>query len=106
MMAALKSLWPFFQTIDHSILYAAALQFYGLYPIAMSWLWISLSLFFRRNQEDAQMQMQAPYPLVSILVPCFAEEDTINGTIRLCWHSTIQTSRSSSSTTARRTTRS
>ncbi len=81
MMAALKSLWPFFQTIDHSIFYAAALQFYGLYPIAMSWLWISLSLFFRRNQEDVQMRMEAPYPLVSILVPCFAEEDTINGTI-------------------------
>lgn len=58
-----------------------ALQFYGLYPIAMSWFWISLSLFFRRRQESVPMQMQGPYPRVSIIVPCYAEENTINATM-------------------------
>lgn len=81
MVGELKLFWPFFRAIDHSVLYAAALQFYGLYPIAMSWLWISLSLFFRRRQESAQVQMQGPYPLVSIIVPCYAEEATINATM-------------------------
>lgn len=78
----LKTFWPFFQIIDHSTLYAAALQFYGFYPIAMSWLWISLSLFFRRRQEDAPMQMTDPLPLVSIVVPCYAEETTIRDTMK------------------------
>jgi poly-beta-1,6-N-acetyl-D-glucosamine synthase len=77
----MKSLWPVFRAIDHSILYSVALQFYGLYPIAMSWIWISLSLFFRRRQESIPMQMKEPYPLVSIIVPCYAEEDTIKTTL-------------------------
>jgi biofilm PGA synthesis N-glycosyltransferase PgaC len=77
----LKSLWPLFRAIDHSSLYTAALQFYGLYPIAMSWLWISLSLFFVRRQEHTPMQFEEPCPLVSILVPCYAEEATIKNTI-------------------------
>lgn len=78
----LKSLWPIFRAIDHSLLYAIALQFYGLYPISMSLLWISLSLFFRRRQEDKPMQLEEPCPLVSIIVPCYAEEATIKDTIQ------------------------
>ena len=81
MLGELKSLWPFFRAIDHSTIYAAALQFYGLYPIAMSWVWISLSLFFRRRQENVRQHMQGPFPLVSIIVPCYAEEDTIKATM-------------------------
>jgi biofilm PGA synthesis N-glycosyltransferase PgaC len=77
----LKLLWPFFRAIDQSPLYTVALQFYGLYPIAMSWLWISLSLFFRRRQENTPMQLDEPCPLVSIIVPCYAEEATIKATI-------------------------
>jgi poly-beta-1,6-N-acetyl-D-glucosamine synthase len=80
-LGELKSLWPFFRAIDHSTIYAAALQFYGLYPIAMSWVWISLSLFFRRRQENVPQHMQGPFPLVSIIVPCYAEEDTIKATM-------------------------
>ena len=82
MVGQLKPLWPLFQAIDHSILYAVALQFYGLYPIAMSWFWISLSLFFRRRQESAPVLMQEPYPMVSIIVPCYAEEATIEATMQ------------------------
>lgn len=82
MLDALKSLWPIFRAIDHSIFYGAALQFYGLYPIAMSWIWISLSLFFRRNQENAPLPISGPYPLVSIIVPCYAEEATIKTTMQ------------------------
>lgn len=81
MLGELKSLGPFFRAIDHSIIYAAALQFYGLYPIAMSWVWISLSLFFRRRQESVPVQMHGPFPMVSIIVPCFAEEYTIRATM-------------------------
>lgn len=80
-MEILKPFWPFFQAIDHSALYTAALQFYGFYPIAMSWFWISLSLFFHRKQEDAPMTMEGSLPLVSIIVPCYAEEATISGTL-------------------------
>jgi biofilm PGA synthesis N-glycosyltransferase PgaC len=47
----------------------------------MSWVWISLSLFFRRGQEHAPMEVQDGYPLVSILVPCYAEEETIKYTM-------------------------
>ena len=67
--------------IDHSRPYAFALYFYGLYPIAMSWLWISLSLFFRRRQEHVPMSLPDPAPMVSVLVPAFAEEKTIDDTI-------------------------
>ena len=81
MLGELNSLWPIFRTVDHSTFYVAALQFYGLYPIAMSWVWISLSLFFRRRQENAPMQIRGPFPLVSIIVPCYAEEDTIKSTM-------------------------
>lgn len=81
MAGELNSLWPFFRAIDHSTLYALALQFYGLYPIAMSWIWISLSLFFRRRQESSPVKMHPPYPLVSILVPCYGEEATIKTTM-------------------------
>lgn len=81
MSTPLHTLWPVFRLIDGSRVYTCALVFYGLYPIAMSWLWISLSLFFRRGQEGKKMQLEAPYPLVSIVVPCFAEEATLKDTV-------------------------
>lgn len=74
-------LWPLFRAIDHSALYAAALQFYGLYPIAMSWIWISLSLFFRRGQENKPIPSHEQAPMVSVIVPCFGEEATIQCTM-------------------------
>lgn len=81
MIGALKPFWPILRAIDHSALYTAALQFYGFYPIAMSWFWISLSLFFRRRQEDSPIQVEEPFPLVTLIVPCYAEEATIGDTM-------------------------
>ena len=81
MTRLLQELWPIYRAIDHSLLYAAALQFYGLYPIAMSWIWICLSLFFRRGQEERPLESYGGFPLVSILVPCYAEEGTISSTL-------------------------
>jgi hypothetical protein len=69
MSGHLSLFWPLFRSIDHSIFYAAALQFYGLYPLAMSWVWICLSLFFRRGQESKLTESVDVFPLVSILVP-------------------------------------
>ncbi len=74
-------LQPILRAINHSEIYWAALNFYGLYPITMSWLWISLSLFFRRGQEKISVTMQPPFPMVSVVVPCFAEEATLKDTV-------------------------
>jgi poly-beta-1,6-N-acetyl-D-glucosamine synthase len=81
MHGLLPFLGPSLHAIDHSRLYWAALEFYGIYPIAMSWLWISLSLFFRRGQEEKTIAMQPPWPLVSVIVPCYAEESTLKDTV-------------------------
>ena len=42
-------------------------------------------------------------PTISILAPAYNEEATIEGACARCWRCTIPSSRSSSSTTARRT---
>lgn len=81
MQELLLHLLPILRAIDHSRAYWAALEFYGLYPIAMSWLWISLSLFFQRGQEEKAVEMQPPFPLVSVVVPCYAEESTLRDTV-------------------------
>ncbi|HEV2487790.1 MAG TPA: glycosyltransferase [Terracidiphilus sp.] len=73
--------WPFLRAIDHSPLYAPALIFYGLYPIAMSWLWIILSLFFRHRQEVKPLVLDGDLPMVSVIVPCYAEGATLKETI-------------------------
>ncbi|ABF42363.1 glycosyl transferase, family 2 [Candidatus Koribacter versatilis Ellin345] len=78
---AYESLLKALRAVDHTVVYVYALRFYGLYPILMSWVWISLSLFFRRRQEDTEMEMSGPAPMVSILVPAFAEAETIDDTI-------------------------
>ncbi len=81
MIGHMEVLWPIFQAIDHTTVYAMALQFYGIYPIAMSWIWICLSLFFRRGQEQTPLELKGDMPSVSILVPCYAEEHTISSTV-------------------------
>lgn len=81
MIGHMELLWPVFQAIDHTFVYAIVLQFYGTYPIAMSWIWICVSLFFRRSQEQKALELDGDMPSVSILVPCYAEEHTIGSTI-------------------------
>jgi len=58
-----------------------ALVFYGLYPIAMSWFWITLSLAFRRRQEEKPFFLDGNLPMVSVIVPCYAEGPTLRETI-------------------------
>lgn len=82
MTLPLSLMWPLFRAIDHSLIYGAALQFYGIYPLVMSWIWICLSLFFRRGQESKTIELQDGYPLVSIIVPCYAEQETISSTLK------------------------
>jgi len=77
----LSALWPLLRAVDHSRFYLGALIFYGLYPIAMSWLWITLSLSFRRRQEEHPMTLGGELPMVSIIVPCYAEGATLGETI-------------------------
>ncbi len=67
--------------IDHSRLYTAALVYYGLYPIAMSWFWMTLSLSFHRRQEEKPITMDSALPMVSVIVPCYAEGATLRDTI-------------------------
>lgn len=81
MIGHMEVLWPIFKAIDHTMVYAMALQFYGIYPIAMSWIWICLSLFFQRGQEQKPLELKGDMPSVSILVPCYAEEKTITSTV-------------------------
>jgi biofilm PGA synthesis N-glycosyltransferase PgaC len=77
----LAGFWaPIIRVVDHSGLYTCAIVFYGLYPITMSWLYICMSLFFRLGQEKKTIRIEA-YPLVSVVVPCFAEEATLPTTI-------------------------
>ena len=77
----LSVLWPLLRAVDHSRFYLGALIFYGLYPIAMSWLWITLSLSFRRRQEERPMTLEGDLPMVSVIVPCYAEGATLTETI-------------------------
>jgi poly-beta-1,6-N-acetyl-D-glucosamine synthase len=59
-------------------------EFVFWYPLIMSLLWIAgSSLFFKyREKEGAISFDQIEWPLISILVPCFNEEDTIEETIK------------------------
>ena len=76
-----RLVWPVLSTIDHSHLYTGALVFYGLYPIAMSWFWITLSISFRRRQEGKPVVLEGELPMVSVIVPCYAEEATLKETV-------------------------
>ena len=79
------------QAIDHSPAYFVALVFYGFYPIAMAAVWVVLSLvyFLRREREEEKYPAlviaddgEVFAPMVSILVPAHAEEDSIARTLQ------------------------
>ncbi|MGG3467241.1 poly-beta-1,6-N-acetyl-D-glucosamine synthase [Neobacillus pocheonensis] len=58
-------------------------EFVFWYPLIMSLVWITgTHLFFNyREKEDFNNFDQIEWPLISILVPCFNEEETIEETI-------------------------
>ena len=51
------------------------------YPLTMSMFWIVGGLLFYSTKEKTELPPLEETPLVSILVPCFNEEDTIEETI-------------------------
>ncbi|WP_084822056.1 glycosyltransferase family 2 protein [Bacillus sp. SA1-12] len=59
-------------------------EFVFWFPLIMSLLWIAgTSLFFRYREKEEVIDFQnIDWPLISILVPCFNEEDTIEETIK------------------------
>jgi poly-beta-1,6-N-acetyl-D-glucosamine synthase len=59
-------------------------EFVFWYPLVMSLLWITgSSLFFRFREKEKELDFnQIKWPLISILIPCFNEEDTIKETIK------------------------
>jgi poly-beta-1,6-N-acetyl-D-glucosamine synthase len=68
--------------IDSSPIYLPILFFYGFYPIAMSGVWIIMSVsYFRRRERGAPPAPTDFAPFVSIVVPAYGEEDTIGPTL-------------------------
>lgn len=54
------------------------------YPLLMSLIWIAGSIIFSRRRESKSPPISEinEWPMVSILIPCFNEADTIEETIR------------------------
>lgn len=59
-------------------------EFVFWYPLIMSLLWIAgSSLFFRYREKDKDLEFdQIDWPLISILIPCYNEQDTIEESIK------------------------
>ncbi|WP_040204101.1 poly-beta-1,6-N-acetyl-D-glucosamine synthase [Neobacillus jeddahensis] len=59
-------------------------EFVFWYPLVMSLFWITgSSLFFKYREKEWDIDFdQIDWPLISILVPCFNEEETIGETIK------------------------
>lgn len=81
----------FVQFLDQTVVYRGALYFFGFYPVFMALVWVVMSViyWFRRErtpqdaEEDVRPAGEEPYePMVSIVIPAFAEEQTIEATVR------------------------
>ncbi|SHK08941.1 biofilm PGA synthesis N-glycosyltransferase PgaC [Clostridium cavendishii DSM 21758] len=61
------------------------LEFLFWFPVTMSLGWISSSIFFyfrrERKSKDRGLPTLPSFPLVSIVIPCYNEEQVIEGTI-------------------------
>ncbi len=52
------------------------------YPLVMSLFWIAGSNIFQKRRERVDIELEEiDWPMVSILIPCYNEEDTIEETI-------------------------
>ena len=75
--------------IEHSQWYWRAVQFYGLYPIVTSLIWIVTALiyFYHRDLRGEPLKEGDALPFVSILIPAYCEEASIGrsleGLVRL-----------------------
>lgn len=59
------------------------LNFIFWFPVTMSLCWIISSMFFyfRRERKEKGLPTLPSFPLVSIVIPCYNEEQVIRGTI-------------------------
>ena len=62
------------------------MQFCFVYPIFMSWVWISGSIFYWLRYEKKFSNPKYPpklshYPRVALIVPCYNEDDNVEETI-------------------------
>lgn len=65
--------------------YSFIMGYVFLYPLFMALFWIAGSLLFLRTNESKKDSLNIEdfaWPMVSILVPCYNEEDTIEETCR------------------------
>lgn len=65
--------------------YRLMMGFVFLYPLAMALFWMAGSLLFLRTKElksDSLNFEEFDWPMVSIVVPCYNEEETIEETVR------------------------
>jgi biofilm PGA synthesis N-glycosyltransferase PgaC len=72
------------ETIEHGWLYFGALVFFAWYPIVSSFVWIFTSVlyFFRRERRPPESFYELEeFPLVTVLIPAYAEEDHIGRSI-------------------------
>lgn len=68
--------------IDHSLAYRIALFFFGFYPIFMAIVWVVMSImYFNRHEKQPEAPLPDYTPFVSIIIPAYAEERTIEGTL-------------------------
>ncbi len=69
--------------IDHSLVYRAALFYFGFYPIFMAIVWVVMSLAYFRRRETGQSEpaLDDYTPFVSVIIPAYAEEKTIARTL-------------------------
>ncbi|MES9684263.1 glycosyltransferase, partial [Gottfriedia acidiceleris] len=59
-------------------------EFVFWYPLVMSLFWVAgSSLFFRYREKGKDVNFEGiEWPLISILIPCYNEEETIEETIK------------------------
>jgi biofilm PGA synthesis N-glycosyltransferase PgaC len=75
----------FLETLQHSLLFQAALAYFAAYPIVTSIMWVTTSLMFRIRWEPRDgeaVQPIGPLPPVSVLVPAHNEEAVIVRSVR------------------------
>jgi biofilm PGA synthesis N-glycosyltransferase PgaC len=71
------------QVIEESHPYWLAVQFYGIYPIVTSLIWITTAMtFFFRHDLGEQRDDDSFTPFVSILTPAYYEEASIASALR------------------------
>ena len=71
------------ELIEQSHIYWLAVQFYGLYPIVTSLIWMTTAITYFFRHDMAKVNDDKNFtPFVSILTPAYCEEDSIADALR------------------------